>query len=147
MLLGLTGLISLHSKGLSRVFSRTTVQASVLWHSAFFMVQLSHPYMTVGKTIPLTRWTFVGKVMSLPFNMLSRFFIAFLPRSKHLNFMVAVTICSDFGDQKNKVCHGSHFSPSIFCELMGVDAKTLVFWAPKSLQMVTAAMKLKDAYF
>ena len=102
-------------------------KASILWHSAFFMAQLSHPYMTTRKTIALTRQTFVGKVMSLPFNMLSRFFIAFLPRSKHLNFMVAVTICSDFGDQKNKVCHGSHFSPSIFCELMGVDAKTLVF--------------------
>ena len=54
-------------------------KASVLWHSAFFMVQLSHPYMTTGKNIALTLWTFVGKVMSLPFNMLSRFVIAFLP--------------------------------------------------------------------
>ena len=59
-------------------------KASVLWCSAFFMVQLSHPYMTTGKTIALTRWTFVGKVMSLLFNMLSRFIIAFLPRGKHL---------------------------------------------------------------
>ena len=59
-------------------------KASILWHSAFFMVQLSHPYMTTGKIIALTRWTFVGKVMSLFFNMLSRFIIAFLPRSKHL---------------------------------------------------------------
>ena len=59
-------------------------KASILWHSAFFIVQLSHPYMTTGKTISLTRWTCVGKVMSLLFNMLSRFFIAFLPRSKHL---------------------------------------------------------------
>ena len=59
-------------------------KASVLWHSAFFMVQLSHPYMTTGKTIALTRWTFVGKVMSLLFNMLSRLVIAFLPRSKCL---------------------------------------------------------------
>ena len=74
LLLGLTGLISLHSKGLSRVFSRTTVQASVLWHSAFFMVQLSHPYMTVGKTIALTRWAFVGKVMSLLFILFIYFF-------------------------------------------------------------------------
>ena len=56
-------------------------KASILWHSAFFIVQLSHPYMTTGKTIALTRWTSVGKVMSLPFNMLSRFVIAFLPRS------------------------------------------------------------------
>ena len=59
-------------------------KASILRHSAFFMVQHSHPYMTAGKTIALTRWTFVGKVMSLLFNTLSRFFIAFLPRSKHL---------------------------------------------------------------
>ena len=59
-------------------------KASVLWCPAFLMVQLSHPYMTTGKTIALTRWTFVGKVMSLLFNMLSRLVIAFLPRSKHL---------------------------------------------------------------
>ena len=59
-------------------------KASILWHSAFFMVQLSHPYMTTGKTIALTRQTFVGKVMSLLFNMLPRLVIAFLPRSKHL---------------------------------------------------------------
>ena len=59
-------------------------KASILWHSAFFMVQLSHPYMTTGKTIALIIWTFVGKVMSLLFNMLSTLVIAFLPRSKHL---------------------------------------------------------------
>ena len=59
-------------------------KTSILWHSAFFMVQLSYPYMTTGKTIALTIWTFVSKVMSLLFNMLSRFVIAFLPRSKHL---------------------------------------------------------------
>ena len=60
-------------------------KASILWCSAFFIVQLSHPYMTTGKTIALTRRTFVGKVMSLLFNMLSRLVIAFLPRSKHLS--------------------------------------------------------------
>ena len=59
-----------------------SLKASVLWYSAFFMVQLSHPYMTTGKTIALTIRTFVGKAMSLLFNMLSRFVIAFLPRSK-----------------------------------------------------------------
>ena len=59
-------------------------KASILWHSAFFMVQLSHPYMTTGETIALTIWTFVIKVTSLLFNMLSRFNITFLPRSKHL---------------------------------------------------------------
>ena len=59
-------------------------KASILWCSAFFTVQLSHPYMTTGKTIALTRWTLVGKVMSLLFNMLSRLVVTFLPRSKHL---------------------------------------------------------------
>ena len=59
-------------------------KASILWHPAFFMVQLSHPYMTTRETIALTRWTFVGRVMFLLFNMLSRFVIAFLPRSKYL---------------------------------------------------------------
>ena len=59
-------------------------KASILQHSAFFIVQLSHPYMTTGKAIALTRWTFVGKIMSLLFNMLSRLVIAFLPRSLHL---------------------------------------------------------------
>ena len=59
-------------------------KASVLWHSAFFIVQLSHPYMTIGKIIAFTRWTFIGKVMSLLLNMLSRLVITFLPRSKRL---------------------------------------------------------------
>ena len=70
-------------QGLSRVFSSTT-KASILQSSAFFIVQLSHPHMTTGKTIALTRWIFVGKVMSLLFNMLSRLVMAFLPRSKCL---------------------------------------------------------------
>ena len=72
-------------------------EASILQCSVFFIVQLSHPYMATGKTIALTRWTFVGKVMSLLFNMLSRLVITFLPGSKRLNFMAAITICSDFG--------------------------------------------------
>ena len=103
--LPLTGLISLMSKGCSRVFSSTNSKVSVLQCSAFFMAQLSHPYMTTAKTIALTRWTFVGKVTPLLFNMLSRLVIALLPRSKRLNFLAAVTICSDFGAQENKVCH------------------------------------------
>ena len=83
--LGWAGLISLQSEGLSRVFSTTTAQKhQILWHSVFFIIQLSHPYMTTGKTIALTRWAFVGKVMSLLFNMLSRLVITFLPRSKCL---------------------------------------------------------------
>ena len=66
-------------------------KAAILWHSAFFTVQLSHPHVTTGKTIALTRRTFVGKVMSLLFNKLSWLVITFLPRSKRLNFMAAVT--------------------------------------------------------
>jgi len=81
--LGLTGLISLLSEEFSRVFSSTTIQKH-LQHSAFFMVQLSHLPMTTGKTTALTIQTFVGKVLSLLFNMLSRFVIDFLSRSKRL---------------------------------------------------------------
>ena len=66
---------------LKRVLQHHSSKASILWRSAFFIVQLSHPYMTTGETIALTRWTFVGKVMSLLFNMLPRFFIAFLQRA------------------------------------------------------------------
>ena len=81
--LGWTGWISLQSKGLSRVFSNNTVQKHQFF-SAFFMVQLSHPYMTTGNTIALTRRTFVGKLISLLFNVLYRLVIAFLPRDKRL---------------------------------------------------------------
>ena len=69
---------------LKSLLQQYSSKASILWFSAFFMVQLSHPYMTAGKTIALTRWTFVRKVMSLLFNMLSRLVIAFLPRGKCL---------------------------------------------------------------
>ena len=69
---------------LKSLLQHHNLKASVLWHSAILMVQLSHPYMTTGKTIALTIWTFVGKVMFLLFNTLSRFIIAFLPRSKYL---------------------------------------------------------------
>ena len=86
-------------------------KAPIRWRSAFFIVQLSHPYMTTEKTIALTRQTIVGKVMSLLFNMLSRLVIAFLPRSKCLNFTAAVTICSDSGAPKNEVSHCFHCFP------------------------------------
>ena len=76
-------------------------KASILWSSAFFIVQLSHLYMTTGKSTALTRWTFVGKVMSLLFKMLSRLVIAFLPRSKHL----LISWLQYFGAQENKACH------------------------------------------
>ena len=83
-------------------------KASILQRSTFFIVQLSHPYMTTGKTIALTMWTFVGKVMSLLFITLSKFVIAFLPRSNRLNFMAAVIVRSEFGAQGNKIYHYFH---------------------------------------
>ena len=82
--LGWTGCISLLSKGLSKEFSPILSEASILRHSAFFIDQLSHPYVTTGITIALTGRTFVGKVTSLLFNMLSRLVITFLPRSKRI---------------------------------------------------------------
>ena len=81
---------------LKSILQHHSSKASIFQWSAFFIVQLSHPYMTTGKTIALTRWIFVGKGRSLFKNMLSRLLITFLPRSKHLLIMAAVTICSDF---------------------------------------------------
>ena len=103
-------------------------KASVLRHSGFFIVQLSHSYMTTGKTIALTRQTFVDKVMSLLFNMLSRLVIAFLPRSKaSFNFMAAVTIYSVLKPKKIKSLTVSTVSPFVCHEVMGPDAMMLVF--------------------
>ena len=107
---------------LKSILQPHSLKASVLQCSTFFMVQLSYLYMTSGRTIALTIWTFVDKVMSLLFNMLYRFVSAFRPRSKCLNFMAAVPICSDFGAHQNKACHCSTFSPSICPEVMGLDA-------------------------
>ena len=91
---------------LKSLLQHRSSKASILQHSAFFILQLSHPYMTTGKNIALNRWTFVSKVMSLLFNKLSRLVIAFLPRSKRLLISwLQLTICSDFGAPKNKVCH------------------------------------------
>ena len=87
---------------LKSLFQHHSSKASILLCSAFFIVQLSHPYMTTGKTIALTRWIFVDKVMSLLFTMLSRLVRTLLPRSKRLNFMAAITICSDFGAPRPK---------------------------------------------
>ena len=103
--LGWTGWISLQSKRLLRVHSS---KASILWSSAFFIVQLSYPYMTTGKTIALTRWTFVGKVMSL-LNMLSRLVIAFLPRSKCLLISRLQSPSAGILEPlQNKIFHGFH---------------------------------------
>ena len=104
-------------------------KASVLWCSAFFIVQLSHPYMTIGKIIALTIWTFVGKVMSLLFNMLSRLVIAFLPRRKHLLISWLQSPSAVILElQKIMSLTISIVSPSICHEVMGPDAIILVFW-------------------
>ena len=103
-------------------------KASTLCLSAFFMVQLSHPYMTTGKTIARTRWTFVGKVMSLLFNILSRLGIAFLPRSKHLLISWLQSQSAVILEPpKIKSLSVSIVSPSICHEVMGPDAMILVF--------------------
>ena len=110
--LGWTLWISLLSKKLSSLLQHHSSKASILRCSAFFTLQLSHPYMTNGKTIALTRWTFVDKVMSLLFNMLSTLVITFLPRSEHLLISwLQSTICSDFETPQNKVCHCFHCFP------------------------------------
>ena len=97
---------------LSRVSPTQQFKTSILQLSAFFMVQISHWYITTWKAIALTRWTFVSKVISLLCNMLSRLVISFLPGSKPLNFLAAVTICSDFGAPKSKVCLCFHCFPN-----------------------------------
>ena len=103
-------------------------KAPILQCSAFFIVQLSHPYVTTGKTIALTRWTFVGKVIALLFSMLSRLVIAFLPRSKCL-LMSGLQSPSALilEPPKIKYLTVSIVSPSICYEVMGLDAMILVF--------------------
>uniref|UniRef100_A0AC11E0V1 Uncharacterized protein n=1 Tax=Ovis aries TaxID=9940 RepID=A0AC11E0V1_SHEEP len=103
-------------------------KASILWHSAFFIVQLSHPYMTSRKTIALTRQTFVDKVMSLLFNMLSKLVITFLPRSKHLLISwLQSPSAAILEPRKIKSATVSTVSPSICHEVMGPDAMIFVF--------------------
>ena len=109
--LGWTGWISLQSKGLSRVFSNTTVQASILQLSAFFIVQLSHPHRTTEKTIALTRRTFVDKAMSLLLNMLSKLVITLLPGSKHFFISWLQSPSAVILEHKNKVSHCFHCFP------------------------------------
>ena len=103
-------------------------KASVLQCSTFYMVQLSHSYMTTGKTTALTKWTFVGKVMSMHLNMLSRWVIAFLPRSKRLSTSwLQSPSAVNLEPSKVKSLTVSIVSPSICRELMGPDAMILVF--------------------
>ena len=106
-----------------------SLKAWILQCSAFFTVQLSHPYMTTGNTIALTRWTFVGKLISLPFNMLSRLVITFLPRSKHLLISWLQSPSAVILEpRKIKSDAVSSVSPSISHEVMGPDAMIFVFW-------------------
>ena len=126
--LGLPSLIFLQSKGLSRVFQHYSLKASILWCSAFFIVQPTHPYMTTGKTITLTRQTFVSKVMSLLFNMLSRLVIAFLVRRKchSISWLQSPSVVI-LEPRKIKSVTISIVSPSICHEVMGPDAMIFVF--------------------
>ena len=113
---------------LKSLLQHRSLKASVLQCSAFFMVQLSHPHMTTGKTIALTRWTFVVKVMSLLFNMLSRLVITFLPRSKHLLISWLQSPSAVILEPKKiKSLTVSIVSPSISHEVVGPDAMILVF--------------------
>ena len=131
----------MQSKGLSSLLPHHSSKASTLRHSAFFIVQLSHPYMATGKTIALTRQTFVGKVMSLILNMLSRLVITFLPRSKRLLFFIFYFFWSKrlliswlqspsaviLEPRKIKSDTVSTVSPSICHEMVGPDAMIFVF--------------------
>ena len=127
--LGLTGLISLQSKRLLSLLQPHNSKALILWHSSFFMIQLSHLYVTTGKTISLTIQIFVGKVMSLLFNVLSRFVIAFLPRNKYLLISWLQSLSRVILEPKKmKSVTVSTFPSSIYHEVMGMDAMILVFW-------------------
>ena len=113
---------------LGSLLQQHSSKASILQHSTFFTVQLSQPYMTTGKTIALTRWTFVGKVVPLLFNMLSRLVITFLPRSNRLLISWLQSPSAVILEPKKiKSDTVSTVSPSIFHEVMGPDAMIFVF--------------------
>ena len=114
---------------LKSLFQHYSSKASVLRHSAFFIVQLSHPYMATGKAMALTRQTFLDKVMSLLFNMLSRLVITFLPRSKRLLISWLQSPSAVILEPpKIKLATVSTVSPSVCHEVMGLDAMIFVFW-------------------
>ena len=125
-----------------------SLKPSILRCSAFFTVQLSNPYMTTGKTIALTRWTFVGKVMSLLFNMLSRLVITFLPRSKRLLISCLQSPSAVTLEPKTiKSDTVSTVSPSICHEVMGSDAMILVFWMLSLSQFFHSPLSLLSRDF
>ena len=138
----------MQSKGLSRVLQLHSSKASILWRSAFFRVQLSHPYMTTGKTIALTRWIFVGKVMSLLFNTLSRLVTAFLPRSKRLLISWLQSPSAVILEpRKIKSLTVSVVSPSICCEVDGTRCHDLLFSECRALGQKTSPWILARLYF
>ena len=110
------------------LFQHHSSKAAILWHSAFFIVQLSHPYMTTGKTIALTRRTFVDKVMSLLLNMPSGLVITFFPRSKRLLISWLQSPSAVILEPKKMMSATVSVSPSIYHKGMGPDAMILVFW-------------------
>ena len=119
---------------LNSLLQHHSSKSSILQHSAFFIVQLSHPYMTTGKTIALTSWTFVDKVMSLLFNMLSMLVITFLPKSKHLLISWLHSPSAVILEpRKIKSDTISTVTPAICHKVMGPDAMILVFHSPLSL--------------
>ena len=123
-----TGWISSQSKGLRIFLQHHSSKSSILWCSAFFIVQLSHPYMTTGKTIALTRWSFVDKVMFLLFNMLSRLVITFLTGRKCLLISWLQSPSAVILEpRKRKSATVFTVSPSIHHEVMRLDAMILVF--------------------
>ena len=128
-------------------------KASILWCSAFFMVQILHSYMTTGKNTAWTRWTFVKKVIFLLFKTLSKFVIAFLSRSKHLLILWLQSLSAMILEPKKiKSDTVSIFSPSICHEVMGPDAMILIFWMLSftptfSLSSFTLSLALVDANY
>ena len=127
--LGWTGLISLQSKRLKSFLKYHSVKVSILRHSAFFVFQLSHPYMTTGKTTALTRWTFVGKVMSLLSNTLSRLVSALLPRSNRLSITWLQLPSAVILEPKQGTPVTVYIiSPSVCHEVIELDAMSFDFW-------------------
>ena len=135
---------------LSRAFFSTSSKASTLWHSVFFMVQFSHPYMTTMKTTALTIWTFIGTVVALLFNMLSRFVIPFFPRSECLLISWLQSPFTEILEpRKIKSGTSSTFSTSIRHEVMKPEAMVLVFWmlSFKPAFSLSSFTLLKDTFW
>ena len=143
--LGWTGWIFLQSKGLAILLQHHSSKASILRCSPFFTVQLSHPFMTIGKTIALTRQTFVGQVMSLLLNMLSRLVLTFLPKSKCLLISWLQSPSAVILEApKIKSDTVSTVSPSFCREVMGPDAMILVFWMLSLGQLFHSPLSLSS---